>query len=37
MESTGDRLGRQEKAKKGNFWDWKKGKTIDTYFIDISE
>ena len=33
MKSIGDRLGRQEKAKWGNLWDWIKGKMIDTYFF----
>ena len=27
MKSTGDRLGRGEKAKQGDLWDWMKGKT----------
>ena len=32
-ESTGDRLGRQEKVKQGNLWDWIKCKMIDTNFF----
>ena len=27
MTSTGDRPGRQEKAKQGNLWDWIKSET----------
>ena len=27
MKSTGGRLGRQEKAKRGNLWDWIESKT----------
>ena len=35
MESTGDRLGRWEKAKWRSFWDWIKSNMIDTYFFYI--
>ena len=35
MKSTGDRLGRQEKANWGSLWHWIKGKMIDTYFFYI--
>ena len=35
MKSIGDRLGRQEKAKRGNLWDWLKSKMIDTHFFYI--
>ena len=36
MKSIGDRLGRQEKEKWGNLWDWIKSKMIDMYFFYIS-
>ena len=36
MKSTGDRLGRQKKAKQRNLWDWIKMKMTDTYFFYIS-
>ena len=35
MKSIGDRLGRQGKAERGNFWDWIKSKLIHTYFLYI--
>ena len=34
-KSTGDRLGRWEKAKWGNFWVWITSKMIDTYFFNV--
>ena len=33
MKSSGDRLGRQEKAKQGNLWDGIESKMIDAYFF----
>ena len=33
MKSTSDSLGRWEKAKWGNLWDWIKSKVINTYFF----
>ena len=35
IKSTGDRLGRYEKAKGGNLWDWIKSKMIDTCFFYV--
>ena len=35
MKSIGDRLGKQEKAKWGNFWDWIKSKMRDIYIFYI--
>ena len=35
MKSIGDRLGRQEKPKQGNLWDWIESKMTDTYFFYI--
>ena len=37
MEPTGDRLGRWEKAKQGNLWDWIKSKPINTHFFHTDE
>ena len=42
MKSTGDRLGRWQKAERGwgvawNLWDWIKGKMTDTHFFYTSE
>ena len=31
MKFTDDRLGRWQKGKLGNLWDWKKVKLIDTF------
>ena len=36
MESIGDLLGRQEKAKQGNIWDWIKHKMVGTYFLYVA-
>ena len=33
MKYTGDRLGRREKAKWENLWDWKKSTMIDTCYF----
>ena len=35
MKSIGARLGRWEKAKWGNFWDWIKIKMMDTSFTQV--
>ena len=33
MKSTGDRLGRLEKAKQGNLWNWIREKMVNTNFF----